>query len=141
MGQVAVGSDMGGLVTQIGVGLTFALLVFREVLTFFKGTKGTDTLKQTGDLHDALKSLPVAPSEFVKKLDAVHGVVIDKDADGVPRVFQSRGHADMIAKLADIQAQQTMILSKLVDNVTDLKSMSSEIRDTVKLLEARGGQR
>lgn len=50
-----------------------------------------------------------------QKLHEVHEIILAKDADGVPKVYVRTDFSDAIRKLVEIQANQSMLMARVVD--------------------------
>lgn len=111
---------MGELITQLGIGGIFAIMVIDRVLTFLKskGSNGgnQDTVKEIS--HDIETKVDCVLRETshirgeIKWLTDVHNV---KDQDGTYIWYVKTSLTDAIERLADSITQQTKIFERWIN--------------------------
>jgi len=118
----------GDLLTQLGVGGILVVMVLREVFGFLKpiierrrnGSPGTN-----GHM----------PREAVAQIDELHRLMSRTDVDGTPLVFVPRSLSTAIHELAQVTAEQSKLLERLNDNVSEARR---EIRQQQHSVVAQG---
>lgn len=108
---------MDDLLTQIGVGGLFSLMILREVFGFLKQRNGnggakrkrsvTDLIKEkeksTDDINRKLDELELTLKAIMRTVDALKDLHDARTADGRTISYVIKEHVDKVLKLLEIQ--------------------------------------
>jgi len=112
---------MGEIITQLGVGGIFAIMIIKMVFDFIKEKKNGKIAYNPAELNNALFThvedqkieykLARETNETVRWLKDIHNV---KDEDGIPVWYVRRSLEDAMLQLSKNIAAQTKILERLI---------------------------
>jgi hypothetical protein len=119
------------LITQIGVGGIFAVLLIDRVLKFVKDWRAQDAA-----VPNVVEATRTGPHTALgdRKLDDLHRVIEARDDDGVPRVYTPRRHSFLLEELIVLTRESENTQTELLKAVNLNTSAVNHLRDAVNHL-------
>lgn len=121
----------GDLLTQLGVGGIFAVLVIREVLSFL-AKKDSKNGTGSSETERDIKAITIDTNDRVKGMSALTSRI---DGDGVPMIYTPRSIVATQKEISDAQAKTTQHLSEVAKSQADFAKAQADIAESVKKIE------
>ncbi len=129
---------MNDLLTQVGVGGIFAILLIDRVLKFVKDWRAQDaTIPKAVDSNNTGSHDITMISSATRKLDDLHRVIEARDDDGVPRVYTPRRHSQLLEELIVLTRESENTQTELLKAINLNTSAVTHLRDAVNTLARR----